>query len=495
MRTFEVSTSPLDPEQFKQELRTESAGACISFEGWVRNVNGGRPVGHLEYEGYEEMIREEGRRILDEAVQRFGVENIRGVHRLGALALGEMAVWVGVSSGHRGEGFACAAWVLEELKARLPIWKKEGYLDQVEEKWVGIQDVETPALSQRYARQLSLPGVGETGPSRLSSATVLVVGAGGLGCPALQYLAAAGVGTIRILDGDAVSLDNLHRQILFGERDLGMNKAQAARRRLQDLNPAVRVEAVGAFASGETLPDMLEGVEVVLDGSDNFATRFQVHDLCWQRQIPLIQGAVYQWEGQVNVFDPANGGGCLRCLWPEEPQGGCVGSCADTGIIGVTTGLVGVRMAAETLKLILGLEGAAGADTILLDGLEGGERRLRREPLEGCSCLVVPADMGPEDPFLHPASGQGDRIRQAVWIDLREEEERVEEMAMLNRFAHCPCSQGLPDLGSYPVTQEVLLVCASGGRARKTYETLVKQGTSHSLLAWLAPFSFLRSYI
>jgi len=495
MNSFEVSLTPLDPEALKEELRTESAGAFVCFEGWVRNHNEGRPVGALSYEGFEEMIRAEGERILSEAVERFGVEQVQGVHRLGDLALGDLAVWVGVSSGHRAEAFAAAAWVLEELKARLPIWKKEAYQDRLETKWVGIREEGHPLNTQRYARQLRLPGLGEEGQARLTASTVLILGAGGLGCPALQYLAAAGVGTLRVVDGDAVSLDNLHRQILFGERDLGMNKAQAARRRLLDLNPSLRVEAVPEFARADNLPALLEGVDLALDGSDNFATRFLFHDACWEKGVPLVQGAVHQWEGQINVFDRENGGGCLRCLWPEEPEAGCVGGCADTGVLGVTTGAVGIRMATEALRILLGMPEGLGADTLLLDTLAGGERRLRRTLRPDCPCINGGLQPKETEAILHPASGDAERIREAIWLDLREAAERVEEPRFLERFRHSPLSEGLPAVETLPAGREILLVCASGARARKTQDALTQAASSHSWVAWTAPLSSLRSYI
>ncbi len=495
MNVFEVSKTPLIPDVLKEGLRTESAGAFVCFEGWVRNHNEGRPVGALSYEGFEEMICAEGERILSEAVERFGIEQVRGVHRLGDLALGDLAVWVGVCSGHRAEAFAAAAWVLEELKARLPIWKKEAYKDHPDTQWVGIREADHALNTQRYARQVKLPELGEDGQAHLASSTVLVLGAGGLGCPALQYLAAAGVGTIRIVDGDNVSLDNLQRQILYGERDLGMKKAQAARRRLLDLNPSIRIEAVPEFATAETLPALLEGVEVALDGSDNFATRYLMHDVCWEKEIPLIQGAVHQWEGQLNVFHAGNGGGCLRCLWPEEPQAGCVGGCADTGILGVTTGTVGVRMATETIRLLLKIPGGVGADTLLMDTLSGNEQRLTRSPRPDCSCQREAKHISTPDDILHPASGNVDRIRTALWLDLREPEERIEDPHFLEKFHHAPLSGGLPDPKSLPGEGEVLLVCASGGRAQQTRERLRQGGCSRDLLVWAAPISSLRSYI
>ncbi len=493
---FEVSQDPLQPDRLKEELRQHAAGACVCFEGWVRNVNEGEAVDGLSYEGFEDMVCAEGGRILEEAKARFRMLDARGIHRLGDLKLGEMAVWIGVSSAHRPEAFAAAAWILEELKARLPIWKKEAYIDQLESRWVGIKDRES-SLQQRYARQLALPGLGEQGQERLSRSSVLVVGAGGLGCPALQYLAAAGVGQLRIVDGDDVSLDNLHRQILFGERDLGMNKAQAARRRLLDLNSSIQIEAHGHFANPDRLPALLDGVDLVLDGSDNFPSRFAVHDACWLQGIPLLQAAVHQWEGQLNLFAEANGGGCLRCLWPQEPEAGCVGSCADTGILGVSPGVVGLRMATEALKQLLGLPEALGAETLWLDLLQGDQQRIRRSQQEDCE-LCRRRSLGQVDgttDLLHPASAQLDCLRDALWIDVREAEERVEEEAFLKRFLHLPVSSTAFDSYSFPGERDLLVACAAGARARKVQAQLLSRGLSRKILVWAAPISSLRAYI
>lgn len=206
----------------------------------------------------------------------------------------------------------------------------------------------------RYSRHVSLPEVGETGQRRLKASRVLCVGAGGLGSPAAMYLAAAGVGTLGLVDFDRVDLSNLQRQILHGTADVGRSKLASAHDRLSALNPGVRLELHECTLSSTNAMDILRGYDVVLDGSDNFPTRYLVNDACVLLGIPNAYGAIFRFEGQASVLS-ANGGPCYRCLYPEPPPPGLVPSCAEAGVFGVLPGLMGTIQATETLKLLLNL--------------------------------------------------------------------------------------------------------------------------------------------
>ena len=220
----------------------------------------------------------------------------------------------------------------------------------------------------RYGRHLSLPGVGVDGQRRLKAARVLIVGAGGLGSPTALYLAAAGVGTLGLVDGDAVDITNLQRQILHGTRDVGRPKLDSARDRLQDLNPHVRVEAHTEWLTSANALDIVRAYDIVIDGTDNFATRYLVNDACVLLGKPNVHGSVFRFDGQASVFATADGP-CYRCLFPVPPPPGMVQNCAEGGVLGVLPGMIGTIQAVETLKLILGLGETLAGRLMMIDAL------------------------------------------------------------------------------------------------------------------------------
>jgi adenylyltransferase/sulfurtransferase len=221
-----------------------------------------------------------------------------------------------------------------------------------------VEPSRSPELSaselRRYARQLTLPDVGLDGQRRLKAAKVLVIGVGGLGSPAALYLAAAGVGTLGLVDADAVELSNLHRQVLHGTAAVGTPKLVSAAQRLRDANPEVRLVLHETRLTSDNALDLIDGYDVVVDGSDNFPTRYLVNDACALLGKPDVYGAVHRFEGQAAVFWAARGP-CYRCLYREPPPPDLVPSCAEAGVLGVLPGIVGTLQAAEVIKLILGV--------------------------------------------------------------------------------------------------------------------------------------------
>lgn len=205
----------------------------------------------------------------------------------------------------------------------------------------------------RYSRHINLKEIGLEGQTKLSNAKVLVIGAGGLGCPALQYLAAAGVGTLGIVDFDVVEASNLQRQVLFGTSSLGKNKALAAKERLTDLNPTISIQAYPEKLRKDNALRLFEEYDSIVDGSDNFETRYLANDASLLTGKPLVFGAIYKFEGQVSVFNH-NYGPSYRCLFPNPPEN-TIPNCAETGVLGVLPGIIGSMQANEVLKLILGL--------------------------------------------------------------------------------------------------------------------------------------------
>lgn len=226
----------------------------------------------------------------------------------------------------------------------------------------------------RYARQLTLPEVGEAGQRRLRDARVLLVGAGGLGSPAALYLAAAGVGQITLVDDDRVERSNLQRQVLHRDAAAGESKVRSGAATLRALNPSIEVAGRDVRLSEANARELLTGQHVVIDGSDNFATRYVLNDACVALGIPYVHGSVFRFEGQVSVFWPARPGGpgpCYRCLYPEPPPPELAPSCAEAGVLGVVPGIIGLLQAAEALKLLLGAGAPLVGRMLHYDGLRG----------------------------------------------------------------------------------------------------------------------------
>jgi molybdopterin/thiamine biosynthesis adenylyltransferase/rhodanese-related sulfurtransferase len=249
-----------------------------------------------------------------------------------------------------------------------------------------------PDFSERYSRHLRLPEIGLAGQARLEAATVLVIGAGGLGSPVAYYLAAAGVGTLRIADDDVVDRSNLQRQILHTEARIGAPKVESARDTLAALNPRTRIEAIAERVTSANVEALLAGVDVVVDGADNFPARYLLNDACVKLAKPMVYGAVHRFEGQVSVFDAGRhrgGAPCYRCLFPEPPPPEAAPNCAEAGVLGVVPGIVGLLQATEVLKLLLRIGEPLTGRLLHVDalGLRFRETRLAPDP----DCPVCPA--------------------------------------------------------------------------------------------------------
>lgn len=242
----------------------------------------------------------------------------------------------------------------------------------------------SPTELERYARHIVLREIGGPGQKKLRKARVLVVGAGGLGAPVLQYLAAAGVGTIGVIDDDTVSLSNLQRQVLFDEDQLGKPKVFAAQQRLKLLNPFVTVLPYNRRLTPEIAEDLFAEYDLVLDGTDTFASRHVVNAACAATRTPLVWGAISQWEGQVTVFDPAGGAPCFQCVFPAPPGEGQAPTCAEAGVMGALPGVVGSMMATEAIKLITGAGTVLKGELLIFDALEGQTRKIRIKSDPAC---------------------------------------------------------------------------------------------------------------
>ena len=243
-------------------------------------------------------------------------------------------------------------------------------------------------FTNRYSRHLRLPEVGLEGQKRLEAARVLLVGAGGLGSPAAFYLAAAGVGTLRLVDDDVVDRSNLQRQILHTDARIGTSKVESAAMTLVALNPRTRIEAIGERITSDNVERHLEGVDVVIDGADNFPARYLLNDACVKLGKPLVYGAVHRFEGQLSVFDAGRQRGvapCYRCLFPEPPPPEAAPNCAEAGVLGVLPGVIGLLQATEAIKLILGIGEPLTGRLLHFDALAMRFRETRLAPDPHCT--------------------------------------------------------------------------------------------------------------
>lgn len=243
----------------------------------------------------------------------------------------------------------------------------------------------------RYSRQMILPGIGGKGQRKLAEAKVFIMGAGGLGSPAALYLAAAGVGTIGLADFDRVELHNLQRQILHRTPDVGLLKVESGQKTLASLNPEVKVQTYSERITSANIRGIIKDYHLVLDGSDNFPTRFLVNDACFFEKKTLISGAILRFDGQLSTFKPHAGGPCYRCLFPQPPPPGTVPSCQEAGVLGAVAGIIGLMQANEALKEILGIGQSMSGRVLLFNALHPSFQEVRLERNPSCPlCGEIP---------------------------------------------------------------------------------------------------------
>lgn len=343
---------------------------------------------------------------------------------------------------------------------------------------------------QRYARQMAVPEFGEAGQERLRAARVLLIGAGGLGSPAALYLAAAGVGTLGIVDADEVELSNLHRQLLHGTDDVGRAKVESAATMLRRVNPHVRVETIRERFTAANALDLARGWDVVVDGSDNFPTRYASNDACVSLAIPNVYGSVWRFEGQVSVFAPHLGGPCYRCMNPRAPEPGTVPSCAEAGVIGVMPGLVGTLQALEAIKSITGIGEPLVGRLLHIDGaaMKFREFTLRRDPqcarcadgrrhlpveAEGVFCEVAVA-MNDAEITVQALAAKRAAGEKHVLLDVREPWELA--TTKLDPCLAIPMGEVATRVSEIPRDVPVHVICHSGVRSGRVVEFLRGQG-------------------
>jgi sulfur-carrier protein adenylyltransferase/sulfurtransferase len=364
---------------------------------------------------------------------------------------------------------------------------------------------------QRYSRHLIMPEVGMEGQRKLKAARVLCIGAGGLGAPASMYLAAAGVGTLGLVDFDKVDASNLHRQIIYGTHDVGRRKLEASRDRLTEMNPSVKVVLhEGALTSKNAL-DVLRDYDVILDGTDNFQTRYLVNDACVLLGKPNAYGSIFRFDGQASVF-AVKDGPCYRCLYPEPPPPGLVPSCAEGGVLGVLPGIIGIIQATEAVKLIIGAGQPLIGRLLLYDALQMRFRELKlRRDVECPVCgdnptihelidydafcgvtppsTAAPAASGVPEVTAEELKAQMDSGKDVFILDVREPNEyqicRIEGSTLI------PLGEVAVRSAELDKNREMVVHCKMGGRSAKAVALLQERGFTRvrnltgGILAWI----------
>jgi len=309
----------------------------------------------------------------------------------GLIYVAVLSIQVALPQGHalrEATGGSAAFWLILGGAVLLVLLYSRGL------SWLRarVQKPETPAQTRtftdtelnRYARHMVLREIGGVGQKRLKEAKVLVIGAGGLGSPALLYLAAAGVGTIGVVDDDQVENSNLQRQVIHPDRAIGMPKVHSAAEMMRAQNPYVDVRPYERRLSEDDAEQLMSEYDLVLDGTDNFDTRYLANRVCVAQGKPLISGALSQWEGQISVFDPKNDTPCYQCIFPEAPAAGLAPSCAEAGVLGPLPGVIGSMMATEAIKVITGAGEPLRGEMLIYDALYGESRKIRLQRRSDC---------------------------------------------------------------------------------------------------------------
>jgi adenylyltransferase/sulfurtransferase len=349
-----------------------------------------------------------------------------------------------------------------------------------------------PEEIQRYGRHLILPEVGMAGQKKLKAARVLLIGTGGLGAPLGMYLAAAGVGTLGLVDFDVVDYSNLQRQVIHGTKDVGRPKLLSARDRILDINPNTKLELYETFLSSENALDIVREYDIVIDGTDNFPTRYLVNDACVLTGKPNVYGSIFRFEGQASVFW-AERGPCYRCLYPEPPPPGMVPSCAEGGVLGILPGIIGCLQANEAVKLILGKGEPLIGRLVLFDAMRARfrELRLRKDPqCPICGehptirelidyeefCGIHPEPEAPSGSDLTPGE-LNERLRRGdplYLLDVRNPEEW--EICRLPSAHLIPLPELPARMNELDSANEIVAYCKVGGRSARAVELLRQSG-------------------
>ncbi len=347
------------------------------------------------------------------------------------------------------------------------------------------------AEQEQYRRHLSLNGFGAENQLKLKNASVLVVGAGGLGCSALQYLASAGIGKIGIIDDDRVEISNLQRQVLFNHADQGCSKSEVAARKLAKMNPFIEIQAFDYRLNKENVLSLLKDFHLVIDGTDNFSSRYLINDACVMLDKPLIHGSIHQFEGMISVFN-FNSGPTYRCLFPEQPDPSSIPSCAEAGVLGVLPGVIGCWQALEAIKVITGLGEPLCGKILLYNALTQKSRtvsiktipenrKIKELPDPIVNCQNTNPKCGITDISEHDLNRMMLEDKDLQILDVREDWERQE--VLICPSTHLPLGYIVEEnkemiLKSVNPAENLVVYCKAGIRSKMACQTLQKVGFS-----------------
>ena len=340
---------------------------------------------------------------------------------------------------------------------------------------------------QRYARHLALKEVGEAGQLKLKSARVLLVGLGGLGCPVAQYLAAAGVGHLGLVEYDVVDFSNLQRQVLHSESSVGSSKCASAVQRLNDLNSDIEIKVHELELAEANARELVADYDIVVDGTDNFSTRYLLNDACVLERKPYVSAAIFKFEGQLSVFN-YKGGPCYRCIYPTSPPAELIPNCAEGGVLGALPGVMGTLQAMETIKIILELGEVSSGYLLLYDALGLNFRRMKIKPHEECpmcsdqaSIKELKSDSVSCQLTTNIKEWSVQQLNQAriageapFVLDVREDHEL--KIAVLSDTHHIAMGDIASRYSELPTDTDIIVMCRSGKRSMKVCEQLVSMG-------------------
>ncbi|MFM6929235.1 MAG: ThiF family adenylyltransferase [Bdellovibrio sp.] len=454
---FKISKEAINRDECIEFLSNETAGGLVIFEGWVRNHNQGHPVSSLEYQVYHALAQKEGEKILSEARTRFGITDIACVHREGHLQIGDVAVFIGANAVHRDAAFLASRYVIDEIKKRLPIWKREHYKNRHQE-WVFCKDHATHvhfSENEYYARQENI-----LKPDVLRHKTVTVIGAGGLGCPVLLSLAAAGVGKIRVVDFDKVEISNIHRQPLYSVANVGDSKAILAQKKLLELNPFIKVEAINQFLDVTNVQKIIQHSDLVLDCTDNLKTKYLIHDACFYLGLPLISASIFKFDGQIRTFLPKSGCGCLRCLPIAQPEDSLIGNCNEFGVLASSLSVLGGWQASEALLFLDKGTNSTVLTTAYVNIQNLSTIKIKNPVQENCPCCLGIKE--PQRETLELSWGEA-KLKDFEVLDIRQ----MSDSEVLSQVATS---------GTRAVA--IALACNKGVRSLRLAKELSAQGLS-----------------
>ena len=340
-----------------------------------------------------------------------------------------------------------------------------------------------------YSRQIILKDIGDEGQKKIFNSKVLIVGAGGLGNPVASYLAAAGIGEITILDFDKIEESNLNRQILFSPNEIGYNKANVLADKIKKQNPYIKISSLVEKIIPENCEETLKGFDIIVDCCDNFSTKFLLHDVCWFLKKNLVQASIYQYEGQIQVFNYSENinQGCLRCLWPSKPSQSCTGTCEEAGVVGAVAGTLGSIQAMEVIKIILNLGQSSINTTKTFNLLDFSIQKLKWK--QNDQCPLCSKENGKKNENLNQILDDNNRAMEKfelinidynmTLVDLREEDERHENSLIVDSI-HRPYSQFNDWKSEINENQDYLFICSKGIRSFNVVEILREEKITNS---------------